>query len=263
MRIAALLALSVTFAPVTAGAQPGVSPDGMTPTQRLQSLKGAPAVERREPTSVAVGSDAAPADAARGAAIADVIRDYERRNGAERGTVAYFRGSNADYLALDFAKSRKAALGGGNKMFSAVGGHDGAGAGQGPPTTLMLANVEYKSEATRRGSEDLVAFTAGQGSAIAGRAAKTGDTPVSLNLDTAKLTAVQVPQGAAGLSMPVAVTVGGKTQTLQPGQTAAFGDLEVEVESSVNYSSLAPGQREGPAYGLSVRVRSFTGAAHQ
>ena len=231
-------------------------PAQMTPAERQQALKSAPAVERREQTSVVVATDTPPVETARRAAIAEVIRDYERRSGAVPGTVAYFRGATREYLVFDVAKSRTTARGGGPKVFSAVGGNEGAGPFVGSATSLMAAEVEFKSEASRRGSEELVAFKAAGGEALAGRAAKSADAPVSLTLDTAKLSATQVSDGAVGNSMPVLVTVGGKTLTLQAGQTAAFGALEVEIESSVNYSARPPGQREGPAYGLALRVRS-------
>lgn len=260
MTNARLLVLFVLM-PCAVLAQPAPSPEDKSPAQRLQALKAAPAVERREQTTVAVAADTTPADSGREVALADIIRDYERHNGAEPGTVAYFRGSTTDFLALDLAKSLKAAQGGGNKVFSAIGG-SGSGAGVGPQTTLMAAKVEYKPGGSRFASEKVIGFTAAGGLAVAGRVTKNGDAPVSLAMDTGKVSAVQLTDGATGLTMPVAVTIGGKTQTLTPGQTGTFGDLEVEIESSVNYSSIPAGQREGAAYGLALRVRSASTAAN-
>ena len=228
-------------------AQPSSGAGYMTSAQRAELLKGSAAVEARTLTTVDATDGLPAAEVAKKVAVDDVLRDLEARTGAESGAVVFRASGARGYLSFDPAKTRRSPLLASRLPFAGSAG----GAPEGIKSVDIGTSVEFRSETTRAGADQVVAIKSGD--TLAARAHKTGDAPVTVEIKSASLVARQVPGATPRLA--VSVTVGGQTQVLAVGDVREIGKYEVEIERSANLSNRPPEEIEGPVYGLALRVR--------
>jgi hypothetical protein len=248
------------------GRQAGASPSAYLLAQAnpagsstIEMLRQQPSNETRRRTIVPSAADgtgvpgaAAPpsSDADKLERVQRLIEEMEQRRGAERGTIkvrpAQHDGvrleHDLDKMSRNFSAGVETPFGGSALLFPTPLGLDAG---------VTSADVEYRVNNDRTTGEQVIAVK--RSGDVLGTAFRSGESPVSVEVRSVGLTAMQIPGSTPEL--PVAVTVGQETRQMAPGETARFGNIEVQVQTSANRSSAKP-YLEGPPYAVRLQVRS-------
>jgi hypothetical protein len=184
--------------------------------------------------------------------VQKLVDEIAASRGAALGTVTVVPESSG-LLALqhDLFKARGNVATMGNSPFTEFGRAESVPNIPNISAVVMPAAVEYRMTGAHDGGEQVVGVKSGND--LAASAFKSGEKPVTLDVQTANLTAQQVP--GPDQELEVNVQVSGSSRLMRPGEAARFGTTEVLIQASTNYSTKK--SAEGPPYALRLRIRTI------